>query len=68
MKSRYKMQGESMKSYFGRCLADAEEQLADAKRWKGLFGHIEHNLPMCNALIKQAEYEVCVYSSICEKL
>ena len=51
MKSRYKMQGESMKSYFGRCLADAEEQLADAKRWKGLFGHIEHNLPMCNACL-----------------
>ena len=68
MKSRYKMQGESMKSYFGRCLADAEEQLADAKRWKDLFEHIEHNLPMCNALVKQAEYEVLVYSSICEKL
>lgn len=68
MKSRYKMQGESLKSYFNRCLADAKERLEAAKRWENLVKHIKHNLPMCNALIEQAEYEVCVYSSICEKL
>ena len=68
MKSRYKMQGESLNSYFNRCLADAQERLEAAKRWENLVKHIKHNLPMCNALIEQAEYEVCVYSSICEKL
>ena len=28
------MQGESLKSYFNRCLADAKERLEAAERWE----------------------------------
>ena len=34
MKSRYKLQGESLESYFNRCLADAQERLEATERWE----------------------------------